>query len=139
MYDIGDRSTFSVLPKIYQTILELTGKVNVPVAVVANKVDMFQESREVDAEEGIEFAESIGGISGQCTAREGDGVKEIIQQLMKLAVKARLHTLAKQDMQLLRQREIRKEKQEQSKKSKRENVKRSISERIKSRLSFSSS
>lgn len=136
VYDVGDWSTFTVLPEIYQKSRELSGKVDFPVVVVANKVDLFQPSREVDADRGRELAEAIGGVYGECSAREGDEVRQTIQDIMKLGVKARLHSLEQQDLQSLRERDMLLQKEQgQSSMSRRAKMKRSMSQKIMSRLS----
>jgi GTPase SAR1 family protein len=139
VYDVGDRMTFTALPEIHKKALELSGKADLPVAVMANKFDMFQESREVSEEEGLEFAEAIGGLFGQCSAREGDGIKELIQQLMRQVVNERVRLLDEQDMQLQREKEREKSQKEQEhKESRRMRMKRSMSGKIMNRLSIGS-
>jgi GTPase involved in cell partitioning and DNA repair len=112
------------------------------VAVIANKVDMFLDhSREVSEDAGMEFTEAVGGIYKECSAREGEGVREVIQQLMKIVVNERLRLLDEEDAQLLREKEMARQKQNeevQSKESRRAKLKRSVSEKIMSRLSVGS-
>jgi hypothetical protein len=138
VYDVGDRTTFSALPEIYKKGLELSGKARISVAVIANKFDMFQESREVSEDEGIEFAEAIGGLYAQCSAREGDGVRELIQRLMRQIVGERVRLLDEKDMQLQRakEKETSQKEQEHSKESRRMRMKRSVSGKIMNRLSI---
>jgi GTPase SAR1 family protein len=140
VYDVGDRSSFTALVEIYKKALELSGKTAVPVALIANKVDMFLDrSREVSDDEGREFAEAIGGIYAQCSAREGDGVREVIHQLMKTVVNDRLRFLEEKDLQQLRrEKETRQKEEEPTKESRRAKLKRSVSEKLTFRLSVGS-
>jgi 50S ribosomal subunit-associated GTPase HflX len=135
VYDVGDRSSFTALAEIYQTLLALSGKSGIPAIVLANKVDMFQDSRQVDAEDGIELAEAIGGVFGQCSAREANGIKGPIQQLMKLIVNSRLSFLEEKELQ---EKEMNQKMVEQAQITRRTNIKRSMSERILARLSITS-
>ena len=134
VYDVGARSTFYALPDIYQKVLNLSGKTNVPVVVMANKVDVYQDSQEVNASEGREFAEAIGGIFGECSAREGDRVEELVQQMMKPVVKARLFSLEEKDLQMQSEKEMCTKKPESNKTSIRQRAKRSMSGKLLSRL-----
>jgi hypothetical protein len=132
---VGDRSTFTALPGIYQKLLALSGNPGIPVTVMANKVDMFQDSQEVDADEGIELAEAIGGVYGQCSTRETDGIKNPIQQLMKVAVKNRLSFFEERDLQ---EKKINQKIVKQAQTARRTNIKRSMSQRIMAKLSITS-
>lgn len=137
LYDIGSRSSFTQLAEIYQTILSLRGDSEpMPTAVVANKFDMFQESREVSDTQGQELAESIGAVFGKASAREGDGVKEIVKQIMRYAIDARLREVTakslKEDM-------ANREREQEKMVSERARMKRTLSGRILSRLSWGSS
>jgi GTPase SAR1 family protein len=137
VYDVGDRSTFAALPEIFRRVKELAGKAPFPIAVVGNKVDLFQQAREVDPDEGTALAEAMGGIFGLCSAREGDKVREIVQQIMKNAVSARLQSLEEKELLSLRERDLRLQGSEQGDMSKRAKFRRSISQRLVSSFSMS--
>lgn len=139
MYDVGSRSSYSHCAAIYQRIAEATGKRRLPVAVVANKFDMFQESREVGEEAGRELADAVGAcFFAQCSAKEGDGVRDVVKAVMKRAVDVRVGELEE------RERVERVAREERCARREREvermtRVKRSMSGRILSRLSWGSS
>lgn len=138
VYDVGDRSTFMVLPEIYHMVHNLSENTDFPVAVLANKVDVFQDSREASSDEGRDFAEHIGGMFEECSAREGDKVRGIFHEILRLAVKARLRSLEAKESKAKQEQEAKQKIVPQpvpEKPSKRSSFKRSVSEKILSRLS----
>jgi len=137
LYDVGSRSSFSQIAEIYQSILSVRGKLSVPTAVVANKFDMFQESRQISDDEGMELAETIGADFAKCSAREGDGVKEVVKQIMRHAIDGRLREVAARDLN--KERTEKKEREQEKMMAQRARVKRTMSGRILSRLSWGSS
>jgi GTPase SAR1 family protein len=145
VYDVGDRASFTALAKHFQKILELSGKAvgEFPVAVVANKDDMFQHSREVSFDQGADFAGAVGGTFGTVSARENYGVREAIQQIMKEVVKNRVAVLEEKKEKEERERDVKKIEQDDIKEksmSRRQKLKRSMSSKISvmSRLSVGS-
>jgi len=142
VYDVGDRASFTALPAIYQKLSKLSGKATgeIPVAVIANKVDMFQDSRHVSHDEGGEFAEAIGGFFAQVSARECDGVRGSIQQIMRDLVKIRVAELDEIDEREQREREVREaelREDEERNMTRRQKLKRNMSSKM-SRLSVGS-
>lgn len=135
VYDVGDRSSFTALSEYCTTILELTGKAlgEVPVAVVANKLDIFQDSRDVSYDEGAEFATAIGGIFAEVSARENDGVRKVFQQIMKECVKNRISVLDEKDESEKRKkvaREMAQKVTDEQNMTRRQKLKRSMSSKL---------
>jgi Ras-related protein Rab-18 len=81
VYDVTSRETFDSLPRWYA---ELDTYISTPVAkiLVGNKVDK-EYSREVSTAEGEAYAERMGSLFVEASAKTAIGVKEMFGELVE--------------------------------------------------------
>ncbi|QLG71348.1 hypothetical protein HG535_0B03880 [Zygotorulaspora mrakii] len=91
-YSVTNRSSFELIPIIWDKLVDQLGRDNLPVVVVANKIDMRVDSTKdyVTREEGIKMIQSIvssdkktrGGFI-ESSAKQDINVNEAIMMLLK--------------------------------------------------------
>lgn len=90
VYDVGQKRSFEPLTHIYEKIMkDIETAASLPAVVVAAKTDIPRESWQVSAEEGRELAERLGIQFRECSAKEGVGVNEIMEQLVEASMEIR--------------------------------------------------
>ena len=82
VYDITNKDSFIQLKKYWYEQVKQLGDKDIILAIAANKNDLYDE-RVVDSEAGEEFAESIGAIFMQTSAKENIGIQELIENIGK--------------------------------------------------------
>ena len=82
VYDITNEYSFIQLKKFWYKQIKELGEKDIILAIAANKNDLYDE-RLVDSETGEEFAESIGAIFMQTSAKENIGIQELIENIGK--------------------------------------------------------
>ncbi|KAF6005309.1 hypothetical protein F1559_004263 [Cyanidiococcus yangmingshanensis] len=81
LYSVRDASSFEMIRYIYQRLVATLGGDQIPKILVGNQIDESLD-REVDYEEGIQVAESIGAAFCECSARTGTNVVEVFRILL---------------------------------------------------------
>ncbi|CAE6475460.1 unnamed protein product [Rhizoctonia solani] len=84
VYDVANRESFEALPKWFSE-LETYVSQNVVKIVVGNKVDK-EFSRQVSTEEGKAFAERMGTLFVECSAKTKVGVQDTFRELVEKIV-----------------------------------------------------
>ncbi|KAF4377958.1 hypothetical protein G4B88_004565 [Cannabis sativa] len=85
VYDISTKDTF-VRAKKWVEELQRQGNLSMVMALVANKSDL-ESNREVDAEEGEEFAQENGMFYMETSARTADNINELFYEIAKRLAK----------------------------------------------------
>lgn len=86
VYDVTRRRTFIVLEEWLEELNKAIGK-EIPLVLVANKTDL--PDRVVEPSEGREFADNHGMPYLESSAKTGEGIVDIFEQLAKTLVDAR--------------------------------------------------
>ncbi len=86
VYDVTRRQTFENVEKWLTDMWEHSGREkNVPIVLLANKIDLREEGAEtVSTEEGQKLAGSVGIPFLETSAKSGDGVEAAFDQLGNL-------------------------------------------------------
>jgi len=87
VYSIVDPRSLEVVQIIYDKLLDMTGKVNVPIVLVGNKKDLHAERR-IPLEQGKKLAESWKAAFLEASAKHNDSVTEIFTQALAQIEKA---------------------------------------------------
>eukprot|EP00033_Pygsuia_biforma_P003191 GCRY01003501.1.p1 GENE.GCRY01003501.1~~GCRY01003501.1.p1 ORF type:complete len:198 (-),score=31.46 GCRY01003501.1:333-926(-) len=81
VYDITSKHSFSVL-KDWITELQTMGPPEIVIAIAANKSDL-EDEREVDSDEGEEYASSVGALFAETSAKEDTNVTELFREISR--------------------------------------------------------
>jgi small GTP-binding protein len=73
VYDITERETFTKLNDWYKNVLECANKDGIIFGIAANKSDLY-EDKKVNSKEGKEFANSIGALFFETSAKDKESV-----------------------------------------------------------------
>ena len=82
MYDITDRETFDAISKWYNDILNNKEK-DFPIILVGNKTDL-EDERQVQREEGEDFAKKLNIKFFEVSNKDGTNVKESSKELIRM-------------------------------------------------------
>ena len=82
IYDITNEESFTELKNVWYKELMNTGEKHAVLAVVGNKTDLF-ENEEVNEEEARNWAEEIGAIFGLVSAKTGDCINVLFENVVK--------------------------------------------------------
>ena len=82
VYDITNEESFTELKNVWYKELMNTGERHAVLAVVGNKTDLF-ENEEVNEEEARNWAEEIGAIFGLVSAKTGDCINALFENVVK--------------------------------------------------------
>ena len=80
VYDITDKKSFEQLKTYWYEMVKTNGEPDVIFAVVANKIDLYDDSA-VKEEEGREFAKNIGAIFQATSAKSDTGITNLFDNL----------------------------------------------------------
>ena len=86
VYDITIKSSFDNLKNFWYKEVINTGEKNIVLAVVGNKIDMFLKEN-VDEDEGKKWAEEIGAIFALVSAKTGDCIFPLFENVLKKYLK----------------------------------------------------
>ena len=80
VYDITDKRSFNEVRDYWYKQIKENCKNEVIIAVAANKSDLY-EQRQVEDEEGEEFAKSIGAFFGTTSAKNDSGITNLFENI----------------------------------------------------------
>ncbi|XP_065337866.1 GTP-binding protein Rheb homolog [Cloeon dipterum] len=81
VYSINSVKSFEIVQIIYDKLLDMTGKVNVPIVLVGNKTDLHME-RVISAEEGRRLADSWKAAFLETSAKQNEAVGDIFTTVL---------------------------------------------------------
>ncbi|XP_060524019.1 GTP-binding protein Rheb homolog [Cylas formicarius] len=81
VYSINSIKSFNVVKSIYDKLIDITGKLHVPVVLVGNKTDLHLE-RQVSSSEGKKLAEEWNAIFLETSAKENLAVSDVFHLLL---------------------------------------------------------
>ncbi|KAI5706983.1 hypothetical protein M8J75_013150 [Diaphorina citri] len=81
VYSITSHKSFEVVQILYDKLLDMTGKIHVPIVLVGNKKDLHME-RMISYDEGKRLAESWKAGFVEASAKQDDGVSEIFHMVL---------------------------------------------------------
>ncbi|ENN77027.1 GTP-binding protein Rheb homolog [Dendroctonus ponderosae] len=87
VYSITSVKSFDVVKSIYNKLLDITGKVQVPVVLVGNKTDLHLE-RQVSTSDGKKLAKDWNAIFLETSAKENLSVSDVFHLLLSEIEKA---------------------------------------------------
>ena len=82
VYDITDHKSFDDLKNVWYDELKKTGEKNTVYAVVGNKNDLYLNEK-VNEDEARQWADEIGAIYGLVSAKTGDCIKPLFNNVVK--------------------------------------------------------
>ncbi len=82
VYDITDRETFEELKKYWYQYIKSALEEELIIGVAGNKCDLYEEEQ-VKIEEGKEYAQSIGAVFKETTAKNNEAITELIELMAK--------------------------------------------------------
>lgn len=87
VYSITDPRSLEVVQIIYDKLLDMTGKVNVPLVLCGNKKDL-QAERKISSEQGKKLADSWKACFLEASAKNNDSVTDIFSAILGQIEKA---------------------------------------------------
>ena len=96
VYSINNIKSFEVIRIIYDKLLDMTGKVQVPIVLVGNKVDLKSE-RVVPYEEGKRLADYMKAEFMEVSAKCNSDVNELFTSLLMMIERVRNEVQEKPD------------------------------------------
>jgi len=81
VYSITSSKSFEVVKVIYEKLLDMTGKIQVPIVLVGNKTDLHME-RMISSEEGRKLATSWKAVFIETSAKENDAVADVFHTML---------------------------------------------------------
>jgi len=81
VYSITSLKSFEVVKTIYEKLMDVTGKVHLPIVLVGNKTDLHLE-RTISVEEGRKLAENWNAIFLETSAKQNASVSDIFHNLV---------------------------------------------------------
>ncbi|KAL4089450.1 hypothetical protein QTP88_024485 [Uroleucon formosanum] len=92
VYSITSPKSFEIIQIIYDKLLDMTGKVHVPVVLVGNKKDLHMD-RVVTQEEGRKLADSWKAVFLEASAKQNECVADIFHTMLMEIEKANGNTV----------------------------------------------
>ncbi|XP_013779471.1 GTP-binding protein Rheb homolog isoform X2 [Limulus polyphemus] len=87
VYSVTSAKSFEVVKVIYEKLLDMTGKVHVPIVLVGNKVDLHME-RVISYEEGKKTADDMKAAFLEASAKQNQSVTDIFHTTIMQIEKA---------------------------------------------------
>jgi Ras-related protein Rab-21 len=81
VYDVTDRDSFTKVRNWVKELRKIIGK-NIVLVIAGNKCDL-EKHRQVEEQEAIEYAESVGAIHILCSAKTGKNVEQAFLEVTK--------------------------------------------------------
>lgn len=85
VYDITDRDSFTKVRNWVTELREIVGK-DIVLVIAGNKSDL-EKQRQVSDDDAKQYAQSVGAIHMNCSAKTGKGVEEAFLELTKAMLK----------------------------------------------------
>ena len=82
VYDVTDRETFEELKKYWYHYITDSLEEEVIIGIAGNKCDLYEEEQ-VKMEEGKEYAQLIGAVFKETTAKNDEAITELIELMAK--------------------------------------------------------
>lgn len=82
VYSINSTKSFEVVRTLYEKLLDMTGKVHVPIVLVGNKIDL-RVDRVVSYEQGRQAAEYMKAAFLEASAKQNQSVCEIFNTMIQ--------------------------------------------------------
>ncbi|XP_014662887.1 PREDICTED: GTP-binding protein Rheb homolog isoform X1 [Priapulus caudatus] len=82
VYAITSNKSFEVVKVIHDKLLDMTGKVNLPVVLVGNKTDLHLERR-VSTDDGKKLADSWKAMFLETSAKENESVTDMFECILQ--------------------------------------------------------
>jgi Ras family protein len=98
VYSIADPRSLEVVQIIYDKLLDMTGKVHVPMVLVGNKKDLHAE-RKIGQDQGKKLADSWHAVFLEASAKNNDSVTDIFSAILGQIEKADTSTPDQGDKQ----------------------------------------
>lgn len=86
VYSINNMKSFDVIKIIYDKLLDMTGKVQVPIILVGNKLDLNSE-RVIPYEEGKRLADYMKAQFVEVSAKQNSTVNDLFNSLLLMIEK----------------------------------------------------
>ncbi|XP_011875834.1 PREDICTED: GTP-binding protein Rheb homolog [Vollenhovia emeryi] len=96
VYSITSKKSFEIVQIIYDKLLDITGKLHVPIVLVGNKTDLYVD-RMVTTDEGKRLATSWNAAFLETSAKQNESVADIFHTLLKEIEKANGNVQEKQN------------------------------------------
>ncbi|TGZ57542.1 ras homolog enriched in brain [Temnothorax americanus] len=87
VYSITSSKSFEIVQIIYDKLLDITGKLHVPIVLVGNKTDLYVD-RMVTTDQGKRLANSWNAAFLETSAKQNESVADIFHTLLKEIEKA---------------------------------------------------
>ncbi|ORX93914.1 hypothetical protein K493DRAFT_261930 [Basidiobolus meristosporus CBS 931.73] len=84
-YDVSNRETFEQLDQWFAELNRYCSGKSVVKMIVGNKVDK-ESSRVVSRKEGVEYAEKMGTLFIECSAKTKEGIHQVMDELVRKIV-----------------------------------------------------
>lgn len=86
VYSVTSEKSFEVVQIIHEKLLDMTGKISVPMVLVGNKTDLHME-RVISFEQGKQLADSWSSAFIEASAKQNESVVEIFKACLSLIEK----------------------------------------------------
>ncbi|XP_076354893.1 GTP-binding protein Rheb homolog [Tachypleus tridentatus] len=87
VYSVTSAKSFEVVKVVYEKLLDMTGKVHVPIVLVGNKVDLHME-RVISYDEGKKTADNMKAVFLEASAKQNQSVTDIFHTTIMQIEKA---------------------------------------------------
>lgn len=87
VYSITSAKSFEIVQIIYDKLLDITGKLHVPIVLVGNKTDLYVD-RMITTDQGKRLANSWNAAFLETSAKQNESVADIFHTLLKEIEKA---------------------------------------------------
>ncbi|XP_077302176.1 ras homolog enriched in brain [Arctopsyche grandis] len=81
VYSITSSKSFQIVQIIYDKLLDIVGKVHVPIVLVGNKTDLHTE-RKISTEEGKRLAEKWKAAFVETSAKQNESVSDVFDEML---------------------------------------------------------
>ncbi|XP_072029383.1 GTP-binding protein Rheb-like [Amphiura filiformis] len=96
VYSVTSEKSFEVVQIIHEKLLDMTGKISVPMVLVGNKTDLHME-RVISFEQGKQLADSWSAAFIESSAKQNESVVEIFKSVLNLIEKQDGNTQKEED------------------------------------------
>ncbi|XP_071825687.1 GTP-binding protein Rheb homolog [Apostichopus japonicus] len=83
VYTVTSQKSFDVAIEIYDKLMDMSGKISVPLVLVGNKTDLHLE-RVISTQQGKELADTWNAEFVESSAKQNESVSEIFKAVIRL-------------------------------------------------------